>query len=92
MPNLFIVAGPNGAGKSLFSATLTTTDFEVFDGDKHMARLKAEYPETGSDVLENYVNEDIFKTAKEKRSPPRGDFAFETNFSSEDPPLFYESI
>jgi len=35
-------------------------------GTNNMTRLKAEYPETGSDVLENYVNEDIFKTAKEK--------------------------
>ncbi|WP_343303969.1 zeta toxin family protein [Chitinophaga niabensis] len=85
MPQLFIVAGPNGAGKSLFSAELTTTDFEVFDGDKHMAALKAKFPETGSDVLDNFVNEDIFKSAKEKAIAANGNFAFETNFSSEDP-------
>ncbi|MEV4884116.1 zeta toxin family protein [Chitinophaga ginsengisegetis] len=85
MPKLFIVAGPNGAGKSLFSAELTATDFEVFDGDKHMTRLKAKYPETGSDALENFVNEEIFKTAKQKAITARGNFAFETNFSAEDP-------
>ncbi|SIO51954.1 zeta toxin family protein [Chitinophaga niabensis] len=85
MPHLYIVAGPNGAGKSLFSAELTTTDFEVFDGDKHMAELKAKYPETGSDSLENFVNEGIFKSAKEKAIAANGNFAFETNFSAEDP-------
>ena len=36
---LFVVAGPNGAGKSLFSKILTDSDFEVFDGDKHMTSL-----------------------------------------------------
>jgi predicted ABC-type ATPase len=85
MPNLFIVAGPNGAGKSVFSAQLAETDFEVFDGDKHMAELKAKYPETGSDVLENFVNEEVFKAAKEKAITSGGNFAFETNFSSQDP-------
>ena len=38
-PVLFIIAGPNGSGKSLFSKKLTTSDLEVFDGDKHMAAL-----------------------------------------------------
>jgi predicted ABC-type ATPase len=50
-PGLFIVAGPNGSGKSLFSKELTNTDFEVFDGDKHMAALIKKYPETGSEAL-----------------------------------------
>jgi predicted ABC-type ATPase len=45
-PDLFIVAGPNGSGKSLFSKELTISDFEVFDGDKHMAALAKKYPET----------------------------------------------
>lgn len=42
-PGLYIVAGPNGSGKSLFSKELTFSDFEVFDGDKHMTALTKQY-------------------------------------------------
>ncbi len=38
--NLYIIAGPNGAGKSLFSSTLVKVDYEVFDGDKYVGKLK----------------------------------------------------
>jgi len=84
-PNLYVVAGPNGAGKSLFSSTLVETDFEVFDGDKYISRLQHQFPETGSDVLSNRVNEIDFQEAKENAIRVKGNFAFETNFSSEDP-------
>jgi len=84
-PNLFIIAGPNGAGKSLFSNTLVSSVSEIFDGDKYISQLKQKYPETGSNALQDYVNETIFKEAKEKAIKAKESFAFETNFSSPDP-------
>lgn len=83
--NLYIIAGPNGSGKSLFSSSLVNVDFEVFDGDKYVASLKKQYPETGSDILQNSVNEIHFKEAKNTAIKQKGNFAFETNFSAEDP-------
>ena len=56
-PDLFIIAGPNGAGKSLFSKTLVQIEDEVFDGDKYISQLKQKYPETGSNTLQDHVNE-----------------------------------
>jgi predicted ABC-type ATPase len=84
-PVLFIVAGPNGSGKSLFSKKLTTTDLEVFDGDKHMATLAKKYPETGSEALWSFINENIFERQKQEVLVSRVNYAFETNFSSPDP-------
>lgn len=84
-PCLFIVAGPNGSGKSLFSKELTATELEVFDGDKHMTALMKKYPETGSEALWSYINENIFAQEKQKALAARLNFAFETNFSSNDP-------
>jgi predicted ABC-type ATPase len=84
-PVLFIVAGPNGSGKSLFSKELTISDFEVFDGDKHMAVLVKKYPETGSEALWSFINENIFEGQKREALEARLNYAFETNFSSADP-------
>jgi predicted ABC-type ATPase len=84
-PVLFIVAGPNGAGKSLFSKELTISDLEVFDGDKHMAALIKKYPETGSEALWSFINENIFESQKREVLTSRLNYAFETNFSSPDP-------
>jgi predicted ABC-type ATPase len=84
-PGLFIIAGPNGAGKSLFSKELAITELEIFDGDKHMAVLVKKYPETGSEALWSYINENIFEEQKQKVITSRQNFAFETNFSSADP-------
>lgn len=84
-PHLFIVAGPNGAGKSLFSSTLAPTEYEVFDGDKYVTELKKRFPEIGSDILQNRVNDHDFKIAKQKAIESNKSFAFETNFSAEDP-------
>jgi predicted ABC-type ATPase len=83
--NLFIIAGPNGAGKSLFSSTLIKADYEVFDGDKYVSELKVKYPEIGSDLLQDRVNEHEFRQAKEKAIQEKRSFAFETNFSADDP-------
>jgi predicted ABC-type ATPase len=84
-PDLFIVAGPNGSGKSLFSKELTVSDFEVFDGDKHMAALVKKYPETGSEALWSFINENIFERQKMEAIKSHLNYAFETNFSSADP-------
>ncbi|MGZ3758046.1 MAG: zeta toxin family protein [Mucilaginibacter sp.] len=84
-PILFIIAGPNGSGKSMFSAALTGIDNEVFDGDKHLARLKKSFPEIGSDVLLDQVNDELFVQAKITAMDNHEDFAFETNFVHDDP-------
>jgi predicted ABC-type ATPase len=84
-PALFIVAGPNGAGKSLFSKKLTDSAYEVFDGDKHMVALMKKYPETGSEALLSYIDENIFTQEKRKALTARLNYAFETNFSAADP-------
>ena len=84
-PQLFIVAGPNGSGKSLLSATLTELKGEVFDGDKHLAKLKKSFPEIGSDVLLDRVNDGLFYEAKERAILLKENFAFETNFVADDP-------
>lgn len=84
-PVLFIVAGPNGSGKSLFSKELTIPDLEIFDGDKHMAALIKKYPETGSEALWSFINENIFEGQKRQALEARLNYAFETNFSSADP-------
>ncbi|MFL5744290.1 MAG: zeta toxin family protein [Niastella sp.] len=84
-PVLFIVAEPNGSGKSLFSKKLTTSELEVFDGDKHMAALIKKYPETGSEALWSFINENIFESQKREVLASRVNYAFETNFSSPDP-------
>ncbi len=82
---LFVVAGPNGSGKSLFSGVLTITEYEVFDGDKYMTELTKKYPETGSEALWSYINQEIFEEQKQRAIRERKNYAFETNFSSADP-------
>lgn len=84
-PVLFVVAGPNGAGKSAFSSKLASTEFEVFDGDKYVTALKGKFPETGSDVLQDWVNDNDFRQAKDQAIRAGKSFAYETNFSSDDP-------
>jgi len=84
-PVLFIVAGPNGSGKSLFSKEFTESEIEIFDGDKHMAALLKKYPETGSEALWSYINENIFEEQKQRAFKAHVNFVFETNFSSPDP-------
>jgi len=84
-PRLFVVAGPNGSGKSLFSSSLTFTEFEVFDGDKHMSELSLKFPETGSEALWSHINDILFRNQKLKAIQERKNYAYETNFSSGDP-------
>jgi predicted ABC-type ATPase len=82
---LFVVAGPNGSGKSLFSKELTESDYEVFDGDKHMAELVKKFPETGSEALWSHVNNHLFQEQKQTAIDSGHNYAFETNFSATDP-------
>lgn len=84
-PRLFIVAGPNGSGKSLFSKELTESSFEVFDGDKHMTSLVKQFPETGSEALWSYINEKVFEEGKQLAISKKLNYAFETNFRSDNP-------
>ena len=79
---LFIIAEPNESGKSLFSTKLTESDYTVFDGDKHLTEFTKKYPEIGSDVLLNAVDEQVFKVEKLKAITEQKSYAFETNFSS----------
>lgn len=82
---LFVVAGPNGSGKSLFSKALTTSDYEVFDGDRHMTMLAKNFPETGSEALWSYINNQLFEDEKQRAILANHNYAFETNFSANDP-------
>lgn len=84
-PSLFIVAGPNGSGKSLFSQILTESDFQVFDGDKHMTTLSIQFSETPATNLWSYINNTLFAEEKEKAIASKLNYAYETNFSSDQP-------
>jgi len=66
-PRLFIIAGPNGSGKSLFSKALSQSDYEVFDGDKHMTHLSKKFSDIGSDALWNYIVKKFFRAKKLKQ-------------------------
>jgi hypothetical protein len=68
----------------LFSATITQIKGNVFDGDKHLAILKKSFPEIGSDVLLDRVNDGLFVAAKEEAIHKSENFAFETNFVADD--------
>lgn len=50
-----------------------------------MAVLIKKYPETGSEALWSYINENIFQEQKQSAIKSQSNYAFETNFSSEDP-------
>ncbi|WP_205511177.1 hypothetical protein [Longitalea arenae] len=50
-----------------------------------MAALVKKYPETGSEALWSYINENIFEGQKQQAIESRLNYAFETNFSSENP-------
>ncbi|MNI54262.1 Zeta toxin [compost metagenome] len=84
-PRLFIIAGPNGSGKSLFSKALSQSDYEVFDGDKHMTHLSKKFSDIGSDALWNYIDEEIFSREKAEAIMKRLNYAYETNFRSDNP-------
>jgi predicted ABC-type ATPase len=82
MPELFIIAGPNGAGKSTYSESLVRPYMGVFDGDKEFKTLTGRYPDVDSAHLENVRNE-MFQTQKETALKNGIDFAYETNFASD---------
>ena len=78
-PQLLFVAGPNGAGKSTFSKELSEPDAVIFDVDKVIARIEAQYPDMPKKQVYEEATEDFLKQAtaavKDKRH-----FTLETNF------------
>ncbi|MBB6129408.1 zeta toxin family protein [Mucilaginibacter lappiensis] len=83
-PQLYVFAGPNGAGKSTLSASMLAPGTPVFDGDKELALLKQQFPDTDSGNLYEAVNGHVFSDWKNKAKKERIDCAFETNFRSAD--------
>lgn len=50
-----------------------------------MSELSLKFPETGSEALWSYINENLFRNQKLNAIHERKRYAYETNFSSEDP-------
>ena len=50
-----------------------------------MASLVKQYPETGSEALWSFINNEIFAIQKKEAIACNWDYAFETNFSAVDP-------
>jgi len=84
IPQLYVFAGGNGAGKSTLSEAFVPPGTTVFDGDKEIALLKIQFPETDSSNIYNAVNGHIFDNLKEKAINAQSDFGFETNFRVKD--------
>lgn len=78
-PQLLIIAGPNGAGKSTFSKDFSAIGAFIFDADKEIARIEAQYPGLPIDsiayAVQQYFLDCVDDTLKNKR-----DFTIETNF------------
>jgi predicted ABC-type ATPase len=83
MPDLYVIAGPNGAGKSTMSRDLVFSGIEIFDGDKEFARLEQTYPDIDVAHLHTVVLEDLFEERKAAAIQGGHDFAYETNFATE---------
>jgi predicted ABC-type ATPase len=81
---LYVLSGPNGAGKSTLSGTFVPPGTDIFDGDKEMAILKHQYPMTDSGTLYEAANGIVFQKRKDNAITGRNDFAFETNFRTEE--------
>lgn len=81
---LFVISGANGAGKSTLSQTFVPPGTDIFDGDKEMLKLKQLYSGTDSGTLYEAVNDIVFNDRKQQAIATGKDFAFETNFRTED--------
>jgi predicted ABC-type ATPase len=85
MPDLYVIAGPNGAGKSTYSSLLVPLYLNVFDADKLLSEKEKLYPDIESwQLMEGITNHD-FEREIAKAIGTKGDFAYETNFSGDDP-------
>jgi len=84
MPTLYVIAGPNGAGKSTFSDALLPDAVHSFDGDLELKNLKTKFPDTDEAQLFSHVTDVLFPAAKEKAMRENKDFAYETNFATEE--------
>lgn len=84
MPTLYVIAGPNGAGKSTLSVALLPEAVPSFDGDKQLQDLKDTFPDTDEAQLFTHVVDVVFPAAKESAIQDGRDFAYETNFSTDE--------
>jgi predicted ABC-type ATPase len=85
MPDLYIIAGPNGAGKSTYSSLLVPLYLNVFDADKLLYEREKLYPDIEPWRLMEGITDNLFESEISKAIGSKSDFAFETNFSSDDP-------
>jgi predicted ABC-type ATPase len=83
MPVLYVIAGPNGAGKSSLSVVLLPDGVRSFDGDLELQNLKTNFPDTDEAQLLSHVIDVLFPAAKERAIGENKDFAYETNFATE---------
>ena len=84
MPRLYVVAGPNGVGKSTFGPAITGIS-DLFNGDACLKLLRESTPTISESALRFKVDEEIFSEIKLEVVKEGKDFAFETNFTSDQP-------
>lgn len=77
-PQFLIIAGPNGAGKSTYSKAMSTDGAYIFDADKEIARIEAQYPGLPSESIA-YAVEQSFLDRVEEALIDRRSFTLETN-------------
>ncbi len=81
-PQLLFVAGPNGAGKSTFSKNISEPGAVIFDVDKVIARIEAQWPDMPQKQVYQEATNEFFKqvagAVKQKQH-----FTLETNFRDE---------
>lgn len=78
-PQLLIIAGPNGAGKSTFSKDLSPAGAFIFDADKEILRIEAQYPGLPVDSL-SYAVQQYFLDCVDTALKNKNNFTIETNF------------
>ncbi|HEY9002084.1 MAG TPA: AAA family ATPase [Mucilaginibacter sp.] len=78
-PQLLIIAGPNGAGKSTFSKDLSAAGAFIFDADKEILRIEAQFPGLPIDSV-SYAVQQYFLDCVDDALKNRTYFTIETNF------------
>ncbi len=82
-PQLLFVAGPNGAGKSTFSKNISEPGAVIFDVDKVIAPIEAQWPDMPKKQLYQEATNEFFKQVTDAVKQKRH-FTLETNFRDED--------
>jgi predicted ABC-type ATPase len=85
VPDLYVIAGPNGAGKSSFSFLMVPHSVNVFDADKLLREREQAFPDVDPWRLMEAIVDHDFEAGKNKAIRGGADFAYETNFSDENP-------